>query len=138
MRKIFMPYADNKDADQPAHLRSLISTFVISCLDSKIPLHSKSEISILYLASVAAQAGWCPTWSQTPKTGFLVTRLKSYWSIWMNTNINYLICPNKRPRHLKKVKRGALIRNGHIPHGFSKSLAFFPEIRCVVTAKYAL
>ena len=47
-----------------------------SCLDSIIPLVSVSEISSLYLASMAAQAGLCLTWSQTPKTAFLVTRLK--------------------------------------------------------------
>ena len=39
-------------------------------LDSIIPLVSLSEISSLYLASVAAQACLCLTWSQTPKTGF--------------------------------------------------------------------
>ena len=72
-----MPYANNKGADQPAHPRSLISTFVVRCLDSIIPLVSISGISSLYLASVAALAGLCLTWSQTPKTGFLVTRLKS-------------------------------------------------------------
>ena len=27
-----MPYANNKGADQPAHLRSLISTFIVRCL----------------------------------------------------------------------------------------------------------
>ena len=31
-----MTYANNKGADQPAHLRSLISTFVVRCLDSMI------------------------------------------------------------------------------------------------------
>ena len=31
-----MPYANNKGADQPAHPRSLISTFVVRCLDSMI------------------------------------------------------------------------------------------------------
>ena len=72
---LFMPYANNKGADQPAHLHSLISTFVVRCLDSIIPLVSKPEISSLYLASVAEQASLCLTWSQTPKTGFLVTRL---------------------------------------------------------------
>ena len=45
------------------------------CLDSVIPLVSISEISSLSLASLAAQAGLCLTWSQTPKTGFLGTRL---------------------------------------------------------------
>ena len=70
-----MPYANNKGADQPAHPRSLISTFVVSCLDSIIPLVSISKISSLYLASVAAQAGLSLLWLQNPKTGFLVTRL---------------------------------------------------------------
>ena len=32
----FMPYANNKDADQPVHPCSLISTFVVHCLDSII------------------------------------------------------------------------------------------------------
>ena len=62
-----MPYA-NKDADQPAHPCSLISAFVVRCLDSIIPLVSISEISSLYLASVAAQASLSLPWSQTLKT----------------------------------------------------------------------
>ena len=28
MRSLFKPYANNKGADQPAHLHSLISTFI--------------------------------------------------------------------------------------------------------------
>ena len=39
-----MPYAKNKDADQPAHPHSLISVFVIRCLDSITPVVSISEI----------------------------------------------------------------------------------------------
>ena len=70
-----MPFANNKGADQPAHPRSLISTFVVRCLDSTLPAVSISEISSLYLASVAAHAGLSLTWSETPKTGFLVTWL---------------------------------------------------------------
>ena len=70
-----MPYANNKGADQPAHSRSLISAFVVHCLDSITPLVSISEISSLYLASVAAQAGLSLPWLQTPTTSFLVTRL---------------------------------------------------------------
>ena len=42
---LFMPYANNKGADQPAHSRSLIRAFVIRCLDSIIPLVSKYKIS---------------------------------------------------------------------------------------------
>ena len=36
---------------------------------------SKSKISSLYLYSVFVQPGLCRTWSETPKTGFLTTRL---------------------------------------------------------------
>ena len=72
-----MPYANNKGADQPAHPRSLISTFVVHCLDRIIPILAKSKIPRLQLASVAEQAGLSLIWSQTPKTGFLVTRLIS-------------------------------------------------------------
>ena len=60
---LFMPYADNKSADQPPHPHSLISTFVVHCLDSIIPLASISNISSLHLASVAAY--YCCFSSQT-------------------------------------------------------------------------
>ena len=75
MRKPVLTYANNKGADRFAHPRSLINAFVIHCLDSIISLVSIFEIPSLYLASVAAQAGLCLTWSQTPKTGFVVMRL---------------------------------------------------------------
>ena len=42
-----MSYANNKGADQPAHPRSLISAFVVHCLDSIISLESIAEISRL-------------------------------------------------------------------------------------------
>ena len=42
-----MSYANNKGADQPAHPRSLISAFVVHCLDSIISLDSIAEISRL-------------------------------------------------------------------------------------------
>ena len=71
----FLPYANNKVADQSAHLRSLISTFVVHCLDSIMSLVSMLAISGLQLASLAEQTGLSLTWSKTPKTGFLLTRL---------------------------------------------------------------
>ena len=45
MRKCVMSYANNKGTDQPAHPRSLISTFVVHCLDSIISVDSIAEIS---------------------------------------------------------------------------------------------
>ena len=75
MRKPVYAMCEHKGADQPAHSRSLISTFVVRCLDSIIPLVSISEISSLYLALEAEQAGLSLPWSQPPKTDFLATRL---------------------------------------------------------------
>ena len=46
-KMFFTSYANNKNADQPAHPRSLISAFVISCWDSIISLDSIAEISRL-------------------------------------------------------------------------------------------
>ena len=65
-----MPYANNNDADQPAHPRSLISAFVVCrCLDSIIVILSKSEISRL------KRAGLRVTWSDVPKADFFMTWL---------------------------------------------------------------
>ena len=65
-----MSYGNNKGADQPAHPRSLISAFVVRCLDSIISLDSIAEISRLKLASVASQAGLCLGWLETPEDIF--------------------------------------------------------------------
>ena len=40
-----LSYANNKGADQPAHPRSLISAFVVRCLDSILSLESIADIS---------------------------------------------------------------------------------------------
>ena len=40
-----IPYANNKGADQPAHPRNLISTFVVRCLNSKICILAISKVS---------------------------------------------------------------------------------------------
>ena len=66
----FMPYVNNKAADQPAHPSSLISTFVFPCLDSTILILVLSKISSLWLVSVAEQADLSLTGSQTPEDGF--------------------------------------------------------------------
>ena len=59
MRKPVLPYANNQGVDQPAR-SSLISTFVVRCLDSIIPQVFISEISSIYLASVATPFGIYP------------------------------------------------------------------------------
>ena len=67
---------ENKDADQLRGNREADQRLCFRYMDSKIPLLPKSEISSLLRSSVAAQPGLCRTWSGTPKTGFLRTRLK--------------------------------------------------------------
>ena len=52
---LFLPYANNKGTDQAAHMRSLISAFIVHCLDNIMPKLSKSEISSL--ASLCSWAG---------------------------------------------------------------------------------
>ena len=47
MGKRVLSYANNKGPDQPAHPRSLISVFVVHCLDSIISVDSIAEISRL-------------------------------------------------------------------------------------------
>ena len=55
--KLFMPYATNKGADQPAHPHSLISGFVAGCLDSIIPIFAISK-TFKMLASLGSWRGW--------------------------------------------------------------------------------
>ena len=68
---LFMPYANNKGADQLAHPHSLISTFVVHCLYSLIPILAISKVLRLQVASEAEQAGLSLTWLETPGEVFL-------------------------------------------------------------------
>ena len=62
-----MPYANNKGADQLEHARSLISTFVVRCLDSMMCILAITKVSRLYLAE---WAGLSLTWSKIPEDTF--------------------------------------------------------------------
>ena len=67
-------FGNNTGADQPAHLRRLISAFVIRFLESIIRNLVTGKISIFYLVSVAKETGLKLAFSETPKTGFLATK----------------------------------------------------------------
>ena len=58
---------ENKGADQRLCFRHT---------DSTPSLLIKSEISSFYAASGTVHVSLCQTWSETPKTGFLASRLK--------------------------------------------------------------
>ena len=75
MRKPDFCICENKDADQLRGNREADQRLYFRYADSTIPLLPISEISSLYPSSLAVQPGLCWTWSETPKTGFLTTRL---------------------------------------------------------------
>ena len=75
MRKPAFCICKNKDADQLRGNSEADQRLCFRYSESTIPLLPKSEISSLKPFSVAVQPGLCRTWSETPKTGFLITRL---------------------------------------------------------------
>ena len=74
MRKPAFCICKNKDADQLRGNREADQRLCFRYTDTTIPF-SKSEISSLWPSSVTAQPGLCGTWSETPKTSFLLKRL---------------------------------------------------------------
>ena len=77
VRKPAFYICENKDADQLRGNHEADQRLCFRYSDSMIPVLSKSKISRLYPSSVTAQPGLYRTWSETPKTGFLTTRLVS-------------------------------------------------------------
>ena len=80
MRKRVLCYTRTTKAQISLHPRSLISAFVIRCLDSVMSVVSVTKISSLMLA-VAAQAGLCLDWSETPDDRFSRDEAQLYPSI---------------------------------------------------------
>ena len=75
VRKAAFCICENKDADQLRGNCKADKRLCFHYTDSTISLLRKYEISSLQPSSVAVQPGLCGTWSETPKTGFLTTRL---------------------------------------------------------------
>ena len=102
-----MLYANNKGADQPAHLRSPISIFVVYCLDSIVPLLAKSKISKLQLVSVAVQAGLSLTRIHTSKDRFSCDVAQLCTS---DNNVHFIYGHNSLawywPAQLQRLARG--------------------------------
>ena len=65
-----MSYANNKGADQRAHPSSLISGFLVRCLDSVMSAVSVTKVSSPMLASVAEQASLSLTSSEPSEDTF--------------------------------------------------------------------
>ena len=71
---MFSELVNNKGADQPEHLRSLINAFVFRSLENIISSLATSEISIFQLVSVAKETGLSICLFENPKTGFVASR----------------------------------------------------------------
>ena len=76
VRKPAVYIYENKDEDQLRGDREADQRLCFRYTDRTIHLLPKSEISSLLPSSVAVQPGLCRTSSETPKTGFLTSRLK--------------------------------------------------------------
>ena len=82
MKKRLFAYAKTKTQISCADDQHLCFRY----MDSTIPLLSKSEMSSLLPSSVAVLSR---TWSETPKTGFLTTRL-NYYHIYIYDSVKSL------------------------------------------------
>ena len=67
-------FPNNKGADQPVYLCSLISAFGVHLLKSIVSKLALSEISIFLLVSLAEETGLSLALSEMQKTDFLVSR----------------------------------------------------------------
>ena len=83
---------ENKGADQLCSNCTAHSAFVFRYMDSTISLLPKSEIASYLSSSLAVQASLFQTWSKTPKTSFLASRLIL---LWYTLDIPYIrkTCP---------------------------------------------
>ena len=72
MMKPYVCICENKGADQLCGNHVADQHLCFCYIEITIPLLHKSEISSL-LPSLDVQPGLCWTWSETPKTGFLMT-----------------------------------------------------------------
>ena len=77
-QNLFIHYANNKDADQPAHPHSLISTFIVRCLDST------NYTSTCYFQSFKTLASLC-SWAGRFES-YLVTNSWRRDSSWHGSN----------------------------------------------------
>ena len=77
MRKFVFCMCENKDADH----RAADQRHCLRYIDDTNTLLPYSEISSLKPSSMTLQPGLCRTWSETLKTGFLVTGLILFWAL---------------------------------------------------------
>ena len=76
MKKPAFCICQNKDPDQLRGNSAAEHHLCLCYINSTSPLPPKSKVSSLLPHSVVVHPSLCQTWSETPKTGFLMTLLK--------------------------------------------------------------
>ena len=114
-------YANNKGADQPAHLRSLISAFVVRCLDSIISLNSIAEIS--RLASFCGCAGRFVSGLVGNSQRHVLSCCGSFYIYMIATE-----CVLRRQAHLGKISYVAILLSPSVRDVLRFSLAYITSI----------
>ena len=82
-QNLFMPYTNNKGTDQPVHLCSLNSTFVIHCLDSMINVVAISKIWRLF----ARFCSWADQFESYLTTKLQRQVLSWQWLLWFPSKV---------------------------------------------------
>ena len=79
MRKPDFCICESNGADKLCNNCTADQRFCFRYSDSLIPLLHIAKRSNVYPAPVTVQADLCRNWSETPKTGFLASRLIILW-----------------------------------------------------------
>ena len=109
MRKPAICICENKDTDRLRGYREADQRLRFRHTDSAIPNLSKSEISSIP-SSVAVQPDLCQTWSETPKTGFLTTRLILDLHYCDNVRLGFTEAPLNSTEHPFSTSRSINIK----------------------------
>ena len=130
MRKPDFCICENKDADQLRGYREADQRLCFRYTDSIIPLLLKSEISSLQTSSVVVQPSLCLIRSETPKTGFLTTRLNnSKCNNWQLKNEELL----EKTKNLGFESTKDSDQTGHFPSVISLSPFPWRKLRSLAT-----
>ena len=118
MRKPDCCLCENKDADQLRGNREADQRLCFCYIDSPIPLLSEYKISSLYPSCVLVEPGLCGSWSETPKTGFLIYGHGGHLGYGLGSFIYTLVLPRRLHIKLTSSPKG----NDRSPESHYKSM----------------
>ena len=126
--RIIMTTFFNASLDQRRSNRKADQRLCFGYADSTIPLLSKSEISSLQTSTVAVQPGLCRTCSETPKTGFLTTRLKWWLGLKIFLPPIFLLLLSQEKQCFQFLGKECSFHMGKLPRNL---LVSFMPLQCL-------